>query len=582
MHRLAVLPLLFMACPADKPDTAGPDTTPPQVTLIRPLPGETVSGVLEIRVGAEDPGGVENVEFRVYDDVLGLDATAPYAQTWDTAMSLNGTWRIVAIARDAAGNEGRDELEVVVDNPNGAAPDSVEVVSPLDGTTVCGTVRVTAVSSSAVSFSLDGSKTAVDEAEPYTWDWDTTTTANGPHRIIATVTDAEGGSARARIDVEVANTSALCDLLPSVEFLSPEPGAMFGGDLSIEAEARDNNSILGVRFQVDDTVLSEDLEAPYTALWSTSIYPEGQYILRAIATDDAGQQAVAGLTVTVDRVPPEVELVAPLDGSTLEGETTLTAIATDTLGLGPATFYVGDTVVGVVEAEPYTLTWDSENVEDGTWDLKVVVADVAGNTAEDAISVEIDNPAHVLYTSPTDGATVSGTVTVAAEITGGDASSYTSMKFYLDGSRVTTDNGAPFTYSWDTCDETRGTYELSAQSTDRTGYTATGDITVEVNQPLEVYLESPTGTLSNPATLLALVSDDDAISSVTFDLDGTVIATVESPTGRPTSCSATCDCDMYTESWDTTGVTSGAHTLTVTVTNLAGEVATAIGAVTAP
>ena len=196
MRPLVLLPLTLLACPNDKTDTAGPDTTPPEVYFIRPLPEEAVVGPIDIRVGAEDARGVKDVEFRIYDDVLGIDDSAPFATNWDTSLSLNGTWRLIAIARDDAGNEGQTEMEISVANVTGADPESVHVVSPEDRTTVCGVVTVEAVAGSAVTFSLDGTKVAADEAAPYTWDWDTSTSGNGAHRVIATVDELNTASIR--------------------------------------------------------------------------------------------------------------------------------------------------------------------------------------------------------------------------------------------------------------------------------------------------------------------------------------------------------------------------------------------------
>jgi len=81
-------------------------------------------------------------------------------------------------------------------------------------------------------------------------------------------------------------------------------------------------------------------------------------------------------------------------------------------------------------------------------------------------------------TSPVNGATVSGTVTVAASAT--DASGVSSVEFFVDGIWKCTDTTAPYTCSWDTSNA-NGTRSLTTQAHDtwnNTGTSAVVSVTV--------------------------------------------------------------------------------------------------------
>jgi poly(hydroxyalkanoate) depolymerase family esterase len=95
----------------------GGDTTAPTVNVTAPAHGTTVSGSVSITVSASDDVGVSRVEFFVDGALVGTDTASPYAFTWNTASSTNGSHSLMARAYDAAGNVGTDnDTSVTVSN----------------------------------------------------------------------------------------------------------------------------------------------------------------------------------------------------------------------------------------------------------------------------------------------------------------------------------------------------------------------------------------------------------------------------------------------------------------------------------
>ncbi|MBI4586768.1 MAG: hypothetical protein HY717_22365 [Planctomycetes bacterium] len=99
----AVEPLPDPAPPPADPPPA--DTTPPQVSIVSPASGATVSGKISVAAAASDAGGIAGVQFLLDGSPLGWEiASAPYSTVWDTTAAAEGSHRLSALARDAAGN----------------------------------------------------------------------------------------------------------------------------------------------------------------------------------------------------------------------------------------------------------------------------------------------------------------------------------------------------------------------------------------------------------------------------------------------------------------------------------------------
>jgi hypothetical protein len=93
------------------------DNTPPQVSIIAPLDGQTVyevSGKVIILAEATDDVGVSKVEFYIDGSKMGEATTSPYTYFWDTyTLPYNSKHTIQAKAYDNAGNIGESSVITV-------------------------------------------------------------------------------------------------------------------------------------------------------------------------------------------------------------------------------------------------------------------------------------------------------------------------------------------------------------------------------------------------------------------------------------------------------------------------------------
>lgn len=84
-----------------------------------------------------------------------------------------------------------------------------------------------------------------------------------------------------------------------------------------------------------------------------------------------------------DVTAPTVNLTAPANGATLSGSVDLTASASDAVGVTKVEFYVSGSLLGVDQTAPYTLTWNSSDVANGSYALMAKAFDAAGNVGSD-------------------------------------------------------------------------------------------------------------------------------------------------------------------------------------------------------
>ena len=108
----------------------------------------------------------------------------------------------------------------------------------------------------------------------------------------------------------------------------------------------------------------------------------------------ASNQASATVT-SGDTTAPTVSITAPAGGATVSGTVTVTANAADNVGVAGVQFKLDGAKLGPEDTSaPYTMTWDTTSVDNGTHTLTAVARDAAGNTATaTAVTVTVSNVA---------------------------------------------------------------------------------------------------------------------------------------------------------------------------------------------
>jgi hypothetical protein len=420
-----------------------------------------------------------------------------WLQKTTNPISPSGT--IVTI-NDTAPTNDRYNLslcEIVPTVPDTTSP-TVSMTAPNNGATVSGAVTISAtasdnVSVSGVQFLLDGNSLGTEiTVAPYSISWNTTTASVGPHSLAASARDAAGNKTTSpAITITVANSSS-DTTPPTVAMTAPANGVTVSSTTTVSASASDNTAVAGVQFLLDGVNLgAEDIASPFSIDWNTTTAAAGQHRLSATARDAAGNKATSpAITVIVpDTTFPTVAVMAPANGDIVSGSAVIiSASASDNVGVVGVQFRIDGSIYGAEDtSNPFSVTWDTTGIANGSHFLTAIARDAAGNSNTSAsVTITVYNgsdifPPSVALTSPVNGATVTGNaVTVAATAT--DNATIVGVQFKLDGSNLgTEDTTSPYSVSWNAASTTNGSHILAAVARDAAGNTATSSISAFVN-----------------------------------------------------------------------------------------------------
>ena len=285
-----------------------------------------------------------------------------------------------------------------------------------------------------------------------------------------------------------------------VNMTAPAAGSTVSGTVPVSASVTIVGllTVAGVQFKLDGANLgSEDTSAPYSVSWNTTGVANGSHTLTAVATAVLGLQFTSPpITVTVsngpppDTTPPSVSITSPANGATVQSTVTVTASASDNVGVAGVQFQLdGASLGGEDTAAPYSVSWNTTGAANGSHTLTAVARDAAGNrTTSAAVTVTVSNapppdttPPSVGLTAPSNGATVSATVAVTANAS--DNVGVVGVQFLLDGGNLgTEDTAAPYSVSWNTTSAANGSHTLTAIARDAAGnHTTSAAVTVTVS-----------------------------------------------------------------------------------------------------
>jgi hypothetical protein len=280
--------------------------------------------------------------------------------------------------------------------------------------------------------------------------------------------------------------------------------------------------------------------------------------------------SAAGVPPPPDITAPNVAIVTPVAGSILKGTVGISVRSTDNVSVTRTECYVDGVLIGANTNAVVTFSWNSATVADGVHLLRARAYDAAGNTAVSAdISVTVQNAADVnapvvTISSPTDGSTVQGVISVAVRAT--DNTGVAWVDCYLDGRLLGSRSGANATFSLDTTRLTNGAHTLQAHASDTSGniglsstISVTVQNTADTTAPV-VTITSPAGgaTVRNRINIALTATDNAGVTWTECYLDNRLIG---SRRGLATGFSL-----------DTLLVVDGTHTLQARAYDAAGNV----------
>ena len=172
-------------------------------------------------------------------------------------------------------------------------PPTVSLAAPATGTTgTAVTLTATAAdpddSVAKVEFFDGATLLGTDTASPYSLGWTPTTT--GTHALTARATDSHGAATTsAVVNVAVSGPGGFDTTAPTATLNAPlDLATGLTGIVTLNVTATDNVGVTSVEFQIDGLAIGTATQAPFSATVDASQHTTGQHVLRARASDAAG------------------------------------------------------------------------------------------------------------------------------------------------------------------------------------------------------------------------------------------------------------------------------------------------------
>lgn len=482
-----------------------------------------------------------------------------YSFTPSSALA-QGTHSITA----KVGSVQSSALTVIIDT---AAPSTAAITAPTNGSTVSGPTTVTASTDTTgvygVQFRLDGALLQPEDiTPPYSINWDTTTTANGPHTLTAEARDAADNKLTSpAITVTVSNggTTLAPPSTPDLAAASDSGTSNTDNVTNVATPTFTGTATAGttVNLYSDGAQVGSGpiTGGAYSITLATAL-TEGPHNITAKATDGTNTSAASGtLSVVVDRTAPATSISAPASGASLTGTVAVTANATDANTVVGVQFKLDGAALQAEDtASPYSINWDTTTAANGSHTLTAVGRDTAGNAVTSAsVTVTVNNTASPelnVSITPQNTTILSNATGEHVDITVSSSQALASVSFYVNNVLQATDTAAPYSFSWSTAGQTPGNYAFKVEATDgTTTRTETRPFTI-IATTCEIYANPGAAPQGTAIQLQGVCSGSKNVADVQFLVDDVPQAS------DPSSA--------YTATIDTSRLSVGTHTVAAT------------------
>jgi hypothetical protein len=450
---------------------------------------------------------------------------------------------------------------------------TVQLTAPVGGSTITSLTTISATASdpsgvAKVDFLVDGNVVNSDTTSAYSYQWDSSTVANGTHTIVAKAYDTIGNSTSSSPITVTTNNKGTDTTKPTVSLTAPAAGTTVtaGTAVTISATAADNVGVTKVEFYDGATLLNTDTASPYTYSWSTTGATSGAHSITAKAYDAAGNNMTStAVSITVNGTTtgqPDLVVTGisyspatPATGNavtfnvTIKNQGTVATAAGTVVGIGTTvdgvksvwsdnnstSLAAGASRVQSTNGGPTGATIGTWMATTGTHTIAATVDDASriaesnetNNTFSTSLTVgtgaDTQAPT-VSLTAPANGSSTAVGTAVNITATAADNVGVTKVEFYVDGVLKTSDTATPYAYSWATTGVAAGAHSLTAKAYDAANnVTTSGAVSVTLTSTTVGNGDVNGDGRVNAIDLSSLISHDGQnYAPADFNHDGTV------------------------------------------------------------
>lgn len=354
---------------------------------------------------------------------------------------------------------------------------------------------------------------------------------------------------------------------PVITFTSPSFGTWQKGNINILGTITSSGgTISNVEYKINESGTYQSIANPNTSTYNlnrtydTTSYTGGELRYYIRATDNFGNRSEDYLLLYIDNTSPIVSITNPPKiNSNLNGNITITGNASDMINatltgvVNTLTLNIPGignvTPIGIAE---WSYQFDSTTVVpiSGSLLATITASDMAGNTAQDTITLNIDQSADIPLISVSNlvsGQKIYGFYTIAG--TASDDDAVLKVEVRIDsGSWVLATGTTSWSYKLDTSQYSNGAHTFYCRS-----YDIYSKVSSVVSIPFIIDPDLPVITFTSH-------SENDAIKSNTV-----VSGTVTKSGGTVSAIEIKLQGTNYTQDWTTTGLTvTGLNTANAT------------------
>ncbi|HKV60722.1 MAG TPA: immunoglobulin domain-containing protein, partial [Candidatus Acidoferrum sp.] len=357
------------------------------------------------------------------------------------------------------------------------------------------TFSVTATGTAPISYQWRKNGTAITGAGSSNYTTPSATTADNGAQFSVVVSNS-AGSATSASAVLTVNAAAAA---PSIT-TQPASQTVTSGQTATFSVVATGTAPLTYQWRKNGSAISGANSSSYSTPSTTS--SDNGATFSAVVSNSAGSATSATATLTVNAATATLQIsTAQLPGGTVAGVYSATLAATG--GSTPYSWSLAGSslpnglslsTAGVISGTPSSA---------GSFSFTVQVKDTSSATASRNFSINVASPTpSVAITSPTNGSTVSGTISVSG--TASDSVAISSVQVSVDGGSYSLASGTNnWSFSLNTSSLSNGAHSLSAKTTDAAGISATSStVSMTVNN----------GSTASNCTLFASPSGNDSNS----------------------------------------------------------------------
>ena len=200
--------------------------------------------------------------------------------------------------------------------------------------------------------------------------------------------------------VMFARTVTTDDTMPTISILSPANGATVSGTVNITGTAADDQSVPFTSIQIDNGAF---IGANGNGNWSYSLntvqFVNGDHTVTARSSDANGNLASTSITVNVqnvggqtDIVAPTISILSPATGSTVSSTITISGTAADNVQLVSVAVSVDNgAFVNASGTGTWSFTLNTTGLSNASHGIVARAQDSSGNQATSGISINVSN-----------------------------------------------------------------------------------------------------------------------------------------------------------------------------------------------